>query len=241
MQIQHNFRVSCGTGPRDAQPTELPHSTFGEFVNSFLSNPVVCHLTSAAYAALDAQGKKAAKVTQYFTAGVFGGDGRRSTKNVLSCSLVVLDVDDAPSARALLHAPLSELLPWNFALWTTLTSTGASPRVRLVVESTPLSAAEYRAAVTSLATRLGVESYDPVSTDPSHLWYRPTVFADRMDLTPMVASRINGPAYSPPAEVDEGEEPSTGAIPVAPSTDITMEDVRAMLERLDPDNPPYWG
>jgi hypothetical protein len=211
--------------------------TFGEFVNTYLASPVVCHMTADEYGDLSPSAQKEVKNTSYFTAGTFTGDGRRKVANVEACSMVVLDVDDAASARALLEAPLEDLLPWNFALWTTLTSTPAAPRVRLVVESIPLSVAEYRAAVGHLATRLGIESYDPVSTDPSHLWYRPTVFSDRRDSTPMVATRTTGPAFDPVEDI----EPTGEGMPVPQATDVTLEDARSMLSHLNPDVPAYWG
>lgn len=236
---RRQFAVVTGTGPRDANPQPLGVSTFGEFVATYLQVPVVCHLDSDAYAALPDPQKREAKATGYFCAAIFGGDGRRNNTNVTHCSMVVLDVDEAEHARTLLDAPLEDILPWNFALWTTLTSTPAAPRVRLVVESIPLSGGEYRKAVAVLAARLGVE-YDPVSTDPSHLWYRPTVFADRAESTPMVATRTTGPAYDPVGDI-EPADPEGDALPVPVAGDVTLDDARSMLRVLDPDDPPYWG
>lgn len=231
------FVVFTGTGAKDGTPTPVPFSSFNDWVARWLSCPVVCHLDSETYRTLPQSKQREAKNTSYFCAARFGGDGRRRVSNVEVCTMVVLDVDDPMSARALLEAPLEELVPWNFALWTTLTSTPAAPRVRLVVESTPLSVAEYRAAVANLAARLGITEYDPVSTDPSHLWYRPTVFADAVNTTPMVASRTTGPKYGP---TDAAAAQPT-ALPIPTATDINLDDAQSMLALLDPDTPPYWG
>ena len=233
-----SFMVFIGTGAKDATPTPTPFANWGDFVARWLNSPVVCHLESEVYRTLPQAKQREAKNTAYFCAARFGGDGRRRVSNVEVCTMVVLDVDDPMSARSLLEAPLEELVPWNFALWTTLTSTPASPRVRLVVESIPLSVAEYRAAVANLAARLGVAEYDPVSADPSHLWYRPTVFADALNSTPMVASRTTGPKYDP-TETTDG--PQSTALPIPTASDITLDDARSMLALLDPDTPPYWG
>lgn len=241
---QRSLLVSIGTGAKDALPKPAQMSSFAEFVNTYLMSPVVCHLTREDYHGLTDEQRKEAKNTSYFCASTFGGNGRRRVANVTNCRLVVLDVDDAPAARALLEAPLEELLPYNFALWTTLTSTPAAPRVRLVVEAAPLSADEYRAAVALLAKRLGVDTFDPVSADPSHLWYRPTVFSDESASTPMVASRVTGDAFDPSELATPDEEaPSEPdeALPVAAATDVTLADVESMLAVLDPDDPPYWG
>ena len=124
---QRSLLVSIGTGAKDALPKPAQMSSFAEFVNTYLMSPVVCHLTREDYHGLTDEQRKEAKNTSYFCASTFGGNGRRRVANVTNCRLVVLDVDDATAAQALLEAPLEELLPYNFALWTTLTSTAAAP------------------------------------------------------------------------------------------------------------------
>lgn len=240
-----HFRLFGGTGYSDGTPHPLPFTTFGAWVAGWLAAPVVCHLESSAYHALSPGEQKEAKSTGYFCAGSFRPPHRRRLSDLERCHLLVLDVDDPESAAALLAAPLDDLLPgWNFALWTTLTSTPERPRVRLVVESVPLTGEEYRAGVMWLAARLSLEDYDPVSVDPVHLWYRPTVFADRAATTPLVSTRTTGVACVP-GRVDDGEPvaaaPTDFAAIVPPAEDITLEDAKAMLATLDPDNPPYWG
>jgi hypothetical protein len=240
-----HFRLFGGTGYSDGTPHPLPFTTFGAWVAGWLSAPVVCHLESSAYHTLSPAEQKEVKSTAYFCAGSFRPPHRRRLSDLERCHLLVLDVDDPESAAALLAAPLDDLLPgWNFALWTTLTSTPERPRVRLVVESVPLTGEEYRAGVIWLAARLNLEDYDPVSVDPVHLWYRPTVFADRAATTPLISTRTTGVACVP-GRVDDGEPiaaaPTDLSAIVPPAEDITLEDAKAMLAVLDPDSPPYWG
>lgn len=243
--LPSQFQLFGGTGYSDGTPHPLPYPSFGAWVAGWLSVPVVCHLESADYHALTPTEQKEAKSTGYFCTGSFKPPHRRRLSDLECCHLLVLDVDDPTSAAALLAAPLDDLIPWNFALWQTLTSTPEKPRVRLVVESVPLTGEEYRASVMWLAARLGVEEYDPVSVDPVHLWYRPTVFADRAATTPLFASRTTGSACTP-GRIDDGEPVADRTVTdlsaiVPPADDITLEDAKAMLATLDPDNPPYWG
>lgn len=237
-------RYVGGTGYTDAHPKPLAVQSFQAFVLNWLSAPITCSLTREQYFALTAAQQKVVKSTGYFCSCTLGGDGSRKLVNLLANHLLVLDVDDADAAAHLLASPLDDLLPWNHAMWRTLTSTPEAPRLRLVVDTEPLTKEQYRQGVRWLAARLGVTGYDPVSLDPVHLWYRPTVFSDEQGVTPLVAYRVSGHAALPSEWADydpDAAQPVDDAADVAelghlPATDVSLADAEGMLRHIDPDS-----
>lgn len=233
-------RYVGGKNFTDATPQPLPVTTFTAFVNEWLSAPVILPLARADYFAMSDKDQKAAKNTEYFCAGFFAGDGRRNLANVRKLTLLVLDVDDADAARHLLT--VHDTIPWNFCLWHTLTSTPEAPRVRLVVDAGDMTRSVYAQGVKWLAQRLDVRRYDPHSEDASHLWYRPSVFADAANAVPIVASRVGGAPVSPaewegwePTAAEPTEDEAPEDISELPAGDVSEENARGMLEHLDPD------
>lgn len=228
----------AGQNVSDALPKPLPQTNFRDFVTQWLAAPVVCHLTAKEYAAASKKGQQAAKNTSYFCSCSLKGDGRRRTYNVEYCGLLTLDVDDPDDARRVLAADLDTLLPWNHCLWRTLTSTEENPRVRLIVDTEALTVEQYQAGVRWLGGLLGLSKITPESTNAVALWFRPTVFSDRLTDVPIVASRVTGQPISPQEWASAPLVDDT-PLPTAPVENASLDQAGEMLTFLDPDAEGY--
>lgn len=181
------------------------------------------------------------------------------------CNLIFLDIDEHKPTNTYPAAPFvrspdilrQKLSPFNFAAYTTASSTAAQPRMRLVVEADAIPLSLYPDAVRTVASLLGIgDGFDHVSLTPNQPMICPTLFRDQdEDLEhPLLLAEMKGQAFtqadirtsSPsrkiagPLPEAEGEEDGLEYLR-APLMGLTIEKVREALFAISADLPyPQW-
>ena len=103
-------------------------------------------------------------------------NGRRKKGNVLTRSLITLDIDFASH-------DLWDLFQMNFtnaaALYSTHKHTPEKPRLRLVLPvSRPVTAEEYEPIGRYIANFIGIDMFDDTTYEPERLMYWPSTSKD---------------------------------------------------------------
>lgn len=111
--------------------------------------------------------------------GFVGGklrEGRRRRENVVSRSMLTMDVDKAEKGFIDTYTMLS---PYASILYTTHSHTPDAPRVRIIVPLTrDVSPDEYTAITRYFAAEWGIDQFDECSYRPHQLMYWPTTPAN---------------------------------------------------------------
>lgn len=236
---------------------------FRHLVQLHLEGIIRLHHTREEYAALKTkEAKLDAKDTTYLLACTYKADeSQRSIGNSAGlCNLIFLDIDIGATAAPFVRSPdilKQKLEPFNFAAYTTASSTAAQPRMRLVVEADGLPLASYPDAVRSVAKLLGIgESFDHVSLTPNQPMICPTLFKGQdEDLEhPLLVTSYAGRAFvegdikvgevskkvAGVIKFEEGEEDGLEYLR-APVMGISLDKVRDALSYLSSDIPhPQW-
>jgi len=227
--------------------------TFPQLVDYYLAAPISLKLTREDYNALPKREQSRAKQVPYLTAAVFDANpAPRQTKHAVQCTLIFLDIDDHQQAAPLLdHLDLvgQQLHPWNFAMYTTASSTPSAPRLRIVVDASggiPLD--QYEAAVLTIAKTLGLHNIDRASMVPVQPMFLPSMFADEVmheERQPLVLKRVTGKPFTV-RDIEEVEQsqPRQQTSPEnldaleflrAPLDEVGLKEATSMLDALDPD------
>lgn len=237
---------------------------FRHLIQLHLEGIIRLHYTREEYAALKTkEARLDAKDTTYLLACTYKTDeSQRSIGNSAGlCNLIFLDIDQGGTAAPFVRSPdilKQKLEPFNFAAYTTASSTAAQPRMRLVVEADALPLASYPDAVRTVAARLGIgEGFDHVSLTPNQPMICPTLFRDQdedLEHPLLPASEFKGRAFTVadirtttvsskvagPLPEAEGEEDGLEYLR-APLMGLTLEKVREALFSISADLPyPQW-
>ena len=161
-----------------------PASTFPGFIEEFTNPPVPLSITSAEYHAMGKKEKANAKLVGYMVPCTFDRspwEGRK-IEHARACSSIILDVDDADDARRFVEEPgllIDALGKFNFAAYQTISSTPASPRIRVIVEASEISVEKYPDAALTVGQIMGLPKVTRESAIVCQPQFRPTVFSDQ--------------------------------------------------------------
>jgi hypothetical protein len=182
--------------------------------------------------------------------------GESPTRRVLdtaqSISLLCIDIDNSTHARPYYNSPetlVTQLEPFNFALYTTASSTPDNPRVRLLVDASNVPVRSYRDATKDIAHRIGLPVVNKESITACLPMFLPTIFkGDTAEMHPLLIHRTNGRPYvasdivqrngDQEISTDQKFDATTGDELdfLRPSVEgIQLSDVEGALGHVDPD------
>lgn len=238
--------------------------TFGELVKKHLDAAVPLRLTRKEYNSIPSdtsEGKAErlnAKDTTYLVAAVFDSEEtsreRKFAEKTNCCNLLFLDLDtekngDSPAAPFINNpdALLRAMRPFNFAAYTTASSTPEKPRMRIVVDADNITLDAYPAAVRTIATRIGLTHITKESLTPNQPMICPSLFADQDPDSehPMVVSFLKGDAFTlsdiqdskiNPEKSDKRSYAEDDGLEYlrAPLMGVEFKDIKEAIGHLDP-------
>ncbi len=168
-----NYKVAFGDS-RQSKTWRNATITWDELKDR-LEHPLRTGETVQEYHRMKNEGRSAAKDKGGFVAGELK-DGLRKSANVVSRSMLTMDVDNAKKTFLDEYMMLS---PYTTLIYSTHSHTPEAPRLRLVVPLTrDVTPDEYQAITRLYAAENGINQFDPCSFIPSQLMFWPTVAAD---------------------------------------------------------------
>lgn len=140
-----------------------------------LQDPHITHATVAQYQQLPKTQKDDLKDVGGFVGGHLA-HGRRRKGNVLSRSLIALDLD-TPTPNLLKELPT--LLPHQWVAYSTASHTPEQPRLRILIPLTrDVDAEQYTAISRRLAADIGIDAFDDTTYEAHRLMYWPARHID---------------------------------------------------------------
>lgn len=238
----------------------LAPSSFRQLVDQVLNIAVTLNVTRAQYAALDHAKRQKAKRVPYVTPCTFEAEtSERHVELAHTITLICIDIDVDKKTGAVPALPYynspetlgEQLMPFNFAVYTTASSTPKAPRLRILVEAAHLPPSRYREAVLDIASRIGLATVTKESFTVHQPSYLPTIFKGETQ-HPLLLAETGGRAYTEADILNGGEEHQggdgvgRGKGEVAGNVDdldylrpiveeITLQDAAAALKHLDAD------
>jgi hypothetical protein len=190
-----------GIGTDLGRVKALRHSTFKELVERLLNIAVTLNVTRKEFHEMPKARRDKAKRAVYLVPACFTeSESRRLTENATHCNLVFLDIDSAELAMPYFNAPetiAEQLMPFDFAVYTTASSTPEAPRLRIVVSAEEISLERYKHAVRKVARMIGLSEITPESLVPIQPMYLPTLFKDDSeDCHPLLIYSFTGRAMT---------------------------------------------
>lgn len=189
--------------------------SFPELVKRHLDTAVPLHLTRKEYNAIPSdtsEGKAErlnAKDTTYLVACVFDDEEtsreRKFAEKANCCNLLFLDLDtekdgSSPAAPFIENPDLllKAMRPFNFAAYTTASSTPEKPRMRIVVDADNITLDSYAAAVKTIGARIGLANITKESLTPNQPMICPSLFADQDPDSehPMIVTFLKGDSFT---------------------------------------------
>jgi hypothetical protein len=202
-------RYFFGKSVKSSYVTPSTARSFEELVKKHLETDYPLAITRDAYHALESRKDRLnAKDSPYLTACTFkdefitdDGVTRVAEHATGLCNLIFLDIDDPQDAAPLVSRPETmrrALGAWNFAAYTTASSTRQSPRLRVVVDAESLTFAGHARAVRHVAHLLGIETVTKESLVPNQPMILPSRFSDQDPNLehPLVMSHLKGRQYT---------------------------------------------
>lgn len=197
-------RYFFGKSVKDNRVSLSSARSFAELVKKHLENAFPLAKTREQFHKLESKADRLdAKDGSYLTACTFKEDHcSRSHENIGGeCNLLCLDVDATADARLLLDRPeslIKSLGTWNFAAYTTASSTPESPRLRVVVDSEGLPVTCHREAVQMIGARLGLSAVTKESLVPNQPMILPCRFLDDDPelFSPLIERHLKGRAFT---------------------------------------------
>lgn len=216
---------------------------FEALVSDLLSFPVLLPYTREEYMSRTKEERTKLKRSGYFIPSSFKSAGRRLTENADSVELIALDVDDDLDAEIVLAQAPRALAGFASCVYHTASSIPAWPRVRVIVKAAHMAPKQYLQAVHWLGQSLGVKvtKESGVVVQPMYFPARykgdeasPVVFIGKGSAVTgrMVSATVIGKGPERDAVTDEGIEYLS-----TPLTGVTVDEVRAMLDHIDPSCP----
>lgn len=247
-----------GTGTDLSTVRALRHQSFKELVERLLNIAVTLNVTRDEFHAMDKARRDKAKRALYLVPACFPDNvSRRLHEHATHCNLIFLDIDDSLAAMPYFNAPetiAEQLSPFDFAVYTTASSTPDAPRLRVVVSADAIPVADYKAAVAKVARLIGLSEVTKESKVPVQPMYLPTLFKDDSeDLHPLLIYSYTGRPISMtdvrrPDDRDTPEDTPAakpGAKPLVSADaldylrptveEVTLDVAAEALDHLDPD------
>lgn len=243
--------------------------TFKDLIDRHFNIAIPLNVTREAYQALSKEEKDSAKKVPYLTPAAFrSSPARRVFENALHCNLIFIDIDEdkdidpvtkrsVPNgvfpAAAYVNNPdtlAAQLKGWNWAAYTTASSTPQGPRMRLVIDADSIPVASYPAAVKTIAKRIGLPILTTESKVAVQAMYLPTLFVDQDESEhPLIDYVLDGRAFTKDDIDPDGTyieaaraQPGTGGKEIsaleflrAPVEEVTIEIATEALQAIDPD------
>lgn len=170
-----NFTISIGNSRKDKVWKQKTVS-WDEFVKK-LSQTTVTSETQAEYRKMKKNQQDNVKDVGGFVAGELK-NGRRRKENVLSRSMVTLDMDYADDA-VLIAENMEMLYDYACCIYSTHKHSPEKPRLRMIIPlSRSVSADEYQAISRMIAKDIGIELFDDTTFEPNRLMYWPSTSSD---------------------------------------------------------------
>ncbi|WP_461206093.1 virulence-associated E family protein [Clostridium sp. DL1XJH146] len=170
-----NFKISTGNSRKDKFWKQKSVS-WDEFIEK-LSHTTVTSETQTEYLKMKKFQQDNVKDVGGFVAGELK-NSRRRKENVLSRSMLTLDMDYADDAEAI-AANIEMLYDYGCCIYSTHKHTKDKPRLRIIIPlSKPVTADEYQAVSRMLAKQIGIELFDDTTYEPNRLMYWPSTSSD---------------------------------------------------------------
>ena len=255
MSAPQYFQGFSVTGPVKASDA----SCFSDLLDCFRVCPKL-GVTRKAFLALDKKARNEAKQVPFFVPACFkDSPSKRTYDQATVCNLIILDIDEQKDGKCpaapFYNNPESlykALEGFNFAAYTTASSTPEKPRMRIVVEASQIPVSLYPKAVAAIAALLGLTKLTTESRVAVQPMFLPTLFSDSGEEDhPLLAHSLDGRAFKE-SDISEASWPeysepwSTGASPDAgidaleflraPLPEITMGIATEALDAIDPDS-----
>ncbi|NME94438.1 hypothetical protein HF847_00230 [Clostridium cochlearium] len=120
-------------------------------------------------------------------------DGRRRKENVLSRSMLSLDMDYADDAEAIAEN-IEMLYGYACCIYSTHKHTPEKPRLRVIIPlSRPVTADEYQAVARKVAEGINIEFFDDTTYEPNRLMYWPSTSSDGEYFFKAIAGKFLNP------------------------------------------------
>lgn len=246
-----------GSSVHGGRVRRLQASTFKELVERYIFIPVNFPLTRKEFAALSEDEKNSRKDGPYITACSFNFDteGHRCDDNATSIHSVIVDLDEMGEEFAAAPETIGEhLFPFSFVAWTTAKHTAKRPRLKIMVDVSPVHPSMHRQFVRFVITRLGLPDTFKGARESaviSQPQYRPLQFRGE-EANSVIASRLDGKPISvddlPPATDEEttedertfaadredGDDTGLG-LAYLPVPGLSLSHVKEALAAIDPD------
>lgn len=169
------FKISTGNSRKD-KLWKQKEVSWDEFVKR-LSQTTVTSETQVEYRKMKKYQQDNVKDVGGFVAGELK-EGRRRKENVLSRSMVTLDMDYADDAEAI-ASNIEMLYDYACCIYSTHKHTPEKPRLRIIIPlSRKVSADEYQAVSRMIAKEIGIELFDDSTYEPNRLMYWPSTSSD---------------------------------------------------------------
>jgi hypothetical protein len=180
-------------------------ANFREVVDALRICPSLA-IARQAFLALPKERRNELKQVPFFVAACFkDSPSKRVKEQATTCNLIFLDIDTTKDGKSpaapFVSNPASlynALAGFNFAAYTTASSTPEKPRLRIVVDASAIPVSQYARAVSSLGKLLGLSEITPESRNAVQPMFLPTLFSDTgPDEHPLIAHRLDAGQYTP--------------------------------------------
>lgn len=207
----------------------LPLRTFRELVERKLNIAVTLNITRERFNTMDKRQRSKAKRVPYIVPCSFqSSPSRRVHEEATTFSLVCIDIDDSVAALPYYNSPgtlMEALSPFNFALYTTASSTPDAPRLRLIVEASALNVTHYKSAIDFVARLIGLTEVTRESYTVVQPMFLPTLFKgdDENVEHPLVVYELDSRAISLKDIQTDFSEPLKAARPEPPVSSMDSD------------------
>jgi len=162
--------------------------------------------------------------------GFVGGhlkDGRRKKGNVLSRSMLTLDMDYGTSS---IWGEICTFFPYQCCIYSTHKHTSENPRLRLIIPlSRDVGEEEYAAVSRMVAKEVGIDLFDDTTYEPERLMYWPSTSRNGV----FVYEEKDGSLLDPDAFLNKYDDwHDTSTWPVSSRQSEVIE--RSLKEQADP-------
>ena len=199
-----HMKYFYGEGDSLGVVNHLPINSFKTLIDQKINLAATINLAQDEFLAMPKAQRQAAKRVQYLVPGTFpAATSRRKKELPKSANLLFLDIDEGPEkdypATPYYNDPLSlaeQLDPFNFAAYTTVSSTAEKPRMRIVVDCSNIPYTQYTKAVHFIAERIGLAHVTKESLLIHQPMYLPTLFKGQTGEHnhPLIVCRTDGEA-----------------------------------------------
>ena len=173
---ERNFVVSVGKS-RESKKWKRANYTWAEFVQRCTETQRTQE-TAAQYVSMskDAQGE--IKDVGGFVAGSLNGE-RRKKENVISRSMLTLDLDFVTIPAADLWDEIDTNLEYTALVYSSHSHTPEKPRLRLIIPtSRDMAPNEYEPIARKIAGEIGINQFDDTTYETARLMYWPSTSSD---------------------------------------------------------------